>query len=172
MPVDYKLDKSAWDRLYSTSYEIYEFDKSKIVSESQKFILNAQTTFISLQKTILVSESLFSSPIFNFGMYSNAFKDNILENEKITSSSLNPKIIAFAFYALKIIPSEYDNYRIFFDKKNAKECIELVRRYLETQEFKYKNTELYDFLKKTGTNCDNLIRYFIFFEKMYPAYPY
>ena len=41
------MDKSAWDRIYSTSLEIYEFDKSRIISESQKFKLNAQTTFIS-----------------------------------------------------------------------------------------------------------------------------
>ena len=87
------MDKSSWDRIYSTSLEIYDFDKSKIVSESQKFILNAQTTFISMAKDILVGINMYMPQLSNFAQYSNAFSDQILNNESITSSSFNPKIL-------------------------------------------------------------------------------
>jgi hypothetical protein len=167
------MDKSSWDRIYSTSLEIYDFDKSKIVSESQKFILNAQTTFISMAKDILVGINMYMPQLSNFAQYSNAFSDQILNNESITSSSFNPKILAFCFYSLEIIKnSNYiEGYNIFFDKKKATKTLELVQTYVVTNEFQYRNTSLYDFLKKTGTTPSNLIRYFVFLEKKYPKVP-
>ena len=162
------MDKSAWDRIYSTSLEIYEFDKSRIISESQKFKLNAQTTFISLRDILNGEGSVFS---VHFPTYQQAFINYILNNEKILSSSLNPKIMAFAFYALFIISNNMDGVNVFFDKERAKEFLKVVHKYLEVEEFKFKDTKLYEFLKKTGCTPSNLVRYFIYYEKMFPKTP-
>ena len=162
------MDKSAWDRIYSTSLEIYEFDKSKIISESQKFKLNAQTTFISLRNILNGAANIFSVP---FPLYQKAFMNVVLNNENILSSSLNPKIMAFAFYALFIVSDNMDGVNIFFDKERAQEFLRVIHNYLEVEEFKYKDTELYDFLKKTGCTPSNLVRYFIYYEEMFPKTP-
>ena len=162
------MDKSAWDRIYSTSLEIYEFDKSRIISESQKFKLNAQTTFISLRDILSGEGNVFS---IQFPLYQKAFVNTVLSNEKILSSSLNPKIMAFAFYALYIVTDNMDGFHIFFDKKRAQEFLKIIHNYLETEEYKHKDTKLYEFLKKTGCTPSNLVRYFIYYEQMFPKPP-
>ncbi len=163
------IDKSSWDRIYTGALDIYEFDKSKIVSETQKFILNAQTTFISLYKEILVGEKMFNMSSNGFANYSTVFNESVLQDEKITTSSMNPKILAFVYYTLYIAPNSVGGYSVFFHKEMAKRTLELVENYTVKEEYKYKDTALYSFLKKTGCTASNLIRYFVFLQNKYPS---
>lgn len=162
-------ERNWWERVYAKEdiYEFHKYEKGVQRTEAEKFSNIAQSTMINLKNTVFteVSVANYNTPK-NIKSYFQPFVEKITSVSAITSKPFNPKVMAFTFLYLHNINNE-----IFYSHKGALECFKMI----QAIENKIKNnlrlnsfeTQIRDFMKDTGMNSENLVRYFVFYKNRF-----
>ena len=162
-------ERNWWERVYTKEdiYEFHKYEKGVQRTEAEKFSNIAQATMIELKNNIFteVSQANYNIPT-NIKSYFQPFVEKITSVRAITSKPFNPKVMAFTFLYLQNI-----NQKIFYSRNAALECFKMI----QAIENKIKNnlrlnafeTQIRDFMKDTGMNSENLVRYFVFYKNTF-----
>lgn len=171
MTTTFALDKNWWEKV-SDLQEIYEFtkyEKGVKRTEAEKFRNIAQYTMLYLSKEVFtenISNDNYNIPT-NLKTFYQPFVERIANNSSINLKPYNPKVMAFTFLYLVNIQQE-----ILYSQNSAIECLKMIQK-IETKirdntRMNAFETSIKHFMKETGMNSENLVRYFVFYKNIFP----
>lgn len=148
MNIDLVPERNFRERI--SGYYYFEFDDTKkIMNEEQKFIKTCEITFTRLNK------------VFRQIDYSD-FQDSVLEDLRVNEASYNPKVFLFVFFFTYTKNSD-GTFVLNFSKQKIKECMEYIEKANNSDN--EIDSDMIDLIKESGITSENIIRYFIFYEK-------
>lgn len=148
MNIDLVPERNFRERI--SGYYYLEFDDTKkIMNEEQKFVKTCEITFTRLNK------------VFRQIDYSD-FQDSVLEDLRVNEASYNPKVFLFVFFFTYTKISD-GTFVLNFSKQKIKECMEYIEKANNSDN--EIDSDMIDLIKESGITSENVIRYFIFFEK-------
>ena len=148
MNIDLVPERNFRERI--SGYYYFEFDDTKkIMNEEQKFVKTCEITFTRLNK------------VFKQIDYSD-FQDSVLEDLRVNEASYNPKVFLFVFFFTYTKISD-GTFILNFSKQKIKECMEYIEKANNSDN--EIDSDMIDLIKESGITSENVIRYFIFFEK-------
>tara|TARA_B000000609_G_C24165494_1_gene346615 strand:- start:1140 stop:1610 length:471 start_codon:yes stop_codon:yes gene_type:complete len=148
MNIEFVPERNFRERI--SGYYYFEFDdKKKIMNEEQKFVKTCEITFTRLSK------------VFQRIDYSD-FQDTVLEDLRINEASYNPKVFLFVFYYTYTRGND-GTFVLDFSKQKIKDCIEYIEK--ANNNDNEIDSDMIDLIKECGLTAENVIRYFIFYEK-------
>tara|TARA_X000000950_G_C13884784_1_gene648401 strand:+ start:459 stop:932 length:474 start_codon:yes stop_codon:yes gene_type:complete len=148
MNIDLVPERNFRERI--SGYYYFEFDDTKkIMNEEQKFVKTCEITFTRLNK------------VFRQIDYSD-FQDSVLEDLRVNEASYNPKVFLFVFFFTYTKISD-GTFVLNFSKQKIKECMEYIEKANNSDN--EIDSDMIDLIKESGITSENVIRYFIFYEK-------
>ena len=162
-------ERNWWERVYTKEdiFEFHKYEKGVQRTEAEKFSNIAQATMIELTSNFFndIEQGNYTVPTHTKS-YRQPFVEKITSVNAITNKPFNPKVMAFTFLYLVNI-----NQEIFYSHRSALECFKMI----QAIENKIKNnlrlnsfeTQIKDFMKDTGMNSENLVRYFVFYKNRF-----
>lgn len=171
MTTTFALDKNWWEKVYDLQdiYEFTKYEKGVKRTEAEKFRNIAQYTMLYLSKDVF-SENISNDNYFtpsNLKTFYQPFVDRIASNSSINTKPFNPKVMAFTFLYLVNIQQT-----ILFSQKTAMQCLKMIQRIehkiRDSSKLNAFESSMKTFMKETGMNSENLIRYFLLYKNMFP----
>lgn len=148
-----------WERIALYGLEDNPLERG-IKTEEQKFIWNVNKAFDTIKKIFDSSDETIEELKQNFN---NLF----LDKKEVVTSSMNPKVLVYAFVTgCPIVVIDGRIRKNEYDEKSVKETIEEIRKhYVKDKKEKKKETNDYSrFLIENGITPESIIRYYRYFQ--------